>query len=84
MRWVRPAMVASTVSGEEMAKSVRWCSPTPMKSTPTWSANTASSTTLRITSARRNGVPDASTVTSPNVSMPSSDGWSMEIRSSRG
>ena len=45
------AMPASTVSGEETAKSSRWCSPMPKKSSPTWSASTASATTLRITCA---------------------------------
>ena len=45
MRSVRVAMPASTVSGLEIAKSERWCSPSAMTSTPTWSARTASSTT---------------------------------------
>ena len=34
MRLVRPAIAASTTSGAETAKSARWCSPTPKKSTP--------------------------------------------------
>ena len=38
MRLVRPAIAASTTSGAETAKSARWCSPTPMKSTPSSSA----------------------------------------------
>ncbi len=45
MRSVRPAMVASTVAGEEEAKSGRWCSPMPYTSSPTFSASRASSTT---------------------------------------
>ena len=51
IREVLTAMAASTVSGVEMAKSSRWCSPRVIASIPTSSARTASSTTLRITSA---------------------------------
>jgi hypothetical protein len=35
IRLVRAAMAASTTSGAEMAKSTRWCSPTPKASSPT-------------------------------------------------
>ena len=51
MRLVRPAIAASTTSGAETAKSARWCSPTPKKSTPSVSASTASSMTSRMTCA---------------------------------
>lgn len=71
---VRDAIAASTVSGEEIAKSARWCSPSPMKSSPSSSASTASSTTLRITCAWVIMAPDASLVTSPKVSNPNSSG----------
>ena len=74
IRWVRPAMAASTTSGADTAKSARWCSPMPMKSTPTWSASTPSSTTSRSTWAPERGRPSASTVTSPKVSRPNSSG----------
>src|SRR6266852_3449729 len=43
-----------------------------MKSTPSWSARTASSTTLRITRGCGSTLPSSSTVTSPKVSSPSS------------
>src|SRR6185503_362190 len=43
-----------------------------MKSTPTSSASTASSTRLRITCAACSGLPSAPSVMSPNVSRPSS------------
>src|SRR5260370_19537529 len=43
-----------------------------MKSTPSWSARTASSTTLRITRVCGSTLPSSSTVTSPKVSRPSS------------
>src|SRR5581483_9151992 len=43
-----------------------------MKSTPTESANTASSTTFRITCAACSGLPSAPSVISPKVSRPSS------------
>jgi hypothetical protein len=72
MRLVRAAIAASTTSGAEIAKSSRWCSPTPKKSSPSSSASTASSTTLRITCAWLTAVPSGVTVTSPNVSTPSS------------
>jgi hypothetical protein len=72
IRSVLPAIAASTVSGDDTAKSSRWCSPMPMKFTPTVSASTASTTTLRITSASVSRRPTASRVTSPNVSSPNS------------
>ena len=46
---VRAAIAARTTSGAETAKSSRWCSPTPMKSTPARSAATACSMTFRMT-----------------------------------
>ena len=38
-------------SGADIAKSARWCSPTPITSSPTSSARTPSSTTLRSTAS---------------------------------
>ena len=49
MREVRAAIAASTSSGDEIAKSSRWCSPMPKASTPTFSASTPSSMTFRMT-----------------------------------
>src|ERR1043165_5277290 len=60
------------MSGAEIAKSSRWGSPSPMKSTPTLSASTASSTTSRRTCACGVRLPSGARVTSPNVSRPSS------------
>jgi hypothetical protein len=72
MRFVRAAIAASTTSGAEMAKSARWCSPSPIKSIPSSSANVASSMTSRITWACASSFPPALRVTSPNVSSPNS------------
>src|SRR3954465_373148 len=46
----------------------------PKKSTPTWSARTPSSTTLRIVRACDSGWPLTVLVRSPNVSSPSTSG----------
>ena len=73
IRCVRAAIAARTMSGADTAKSSLWCSPTPMKSMPTESASTAWSTMFLITWWWGSGVPSASTVTSPNVSSPSSE-----------
>src|ERR1044072_2972809 len=72
MRLVRLWVPASTISGAETAKSARWCSPTPIASTPTSSARTASSTRLRITCAASSGLPSGPSVMSPKVSRQSS------------
>ena len=45
------AIAASTTSPAGIGKSPVWCSPMPKKSTPTWSASTPCSTTLRIVCA---------------------------------
>ena len=72
MRLVRPAIAASTTSGAETAKSARWCSPTPKKSTPSVSARIASSMTSRMTCAWGRSWPSGPAVMSPKVSSPSS------------
>ena len=59
IREVCPAIAASTTSGALIAKSGRWCSPTPKKSSPTSSARTASATTWRIASGCGSGSPSA-------------------------
>ena len=72
-RWifsVRAAAAASTISGLEMANSWRWCSPTPKKWSPTWSASTACSTVSRIVCASLRRSPSSPVVMSPNVSRP--------------
>ena len=58
--------------GGAMAKSARWCSPTPKKSMPSWSASAASARTSRRTAAWGSGWPSGSRVTSPKVSRPRS------------
>ena len=62
IRSVRAAIAASTTSAAGIGKSSVWCSPMPKKSTPTWSARTPSSTTLRIVWACDSGRPSASLV----------------------
>ena len=57
---------------DDTAKSLRWCSPMPKKSSPTWSARTASATTFRSTCGWGSSSPAASKVTSPKVSSPNS------------
>ena len=84
MRSVRPAIAPSTTSGEQIAKSSRWCSPMPKKSTPTWSASTACSTTLRMTWGYGTFAPAASTSTSPKVSRPSSTAFASGVESTAG
>ena len=66
------AIAASRTSGDDTAKSARWCSPTPKKSMPRSSARTASSMTWRMTWACGSGWPSRPVVTSPKVSSPSS------------
>src|SRR5690554_1129132 len=79
MRSVTVAMPASTVSGEEIAKSGRWCSPTVNTSTPLASAIFASSTVTRIASASETSRPSSSRGMSPKVSRPSSMGVVMGL-----
>ena len=83
IRLVRPAMAASTTSGADMAKSGRWCSPTPKASMPSWSASTACSITSRMTWACVLRRPSGPAVTSPNVSSPNSMGVQQPGCSSR-
>jgi hypothetical protein len=63
------AKLGSLREGARLASS-----PTPMKSTPTSSARTASSTRLRMTCAACSGLPSGPSVTSPKVSRPNSIG----------
>jgi hypothetical protein len=51
IRLVRAPIAASTTSPAGIGKSPVWCSPMPKRSTPTWSATTPCSTTLRIVCA---------------------------------
>src|SRR5579864_8107764 len=70
MRVVRAAIAPRTTSPAGIGKSSVWCSPMPKKSTPTWSASTPCSTTLRIVSAWERGRPCSSWMWSPKVSRP--------------
>lgn len=66
MRLVRAAIAASSTTGEETAKSRRWCSPTPKTDSPAWSATSACS----ISSCRRRCAVTTRPVSGSGVSSP--------------
>jgi pimeloyl-ACP methyl ester carboxylesterase len=73
--WVASAMAASTTAGDAIAKSGRWCSPTPNTSRPAVSASLASSMNSRSRTAGLMGRPvTGSAVISPKVNNPISNG----------
>jgi hypothetical protein len=73
MRDVRAATAARMGAAADAGNSGVWCSPTPNQSSPTSSARTATSTTLRIACASETCRPVAgSAFASPKTVIPSS------------
>src|SRR6195256_248122 len=69
MRLVRAAAAARITAGAESRNSLRWCSPMPNTSRPTWSANSICSMRFRMWSAGRSATL-ASSYASAKLSIP--------------